>query len=332
MIAANEGNALAMAAGYYMASRTIPLVYLQNSGLGNLVNPLVSLADPLVYGLPLILLVGWRGQPGRGDWAQHIRQGAITPGLLDLMAIPYIIAQEDKKAFQSQLLPLIGRARSEKRPVAILGPQGVFSDREKTNITDDRYPLSREEAMEVILDTLPEETVYVATTGRATRELYFLRQARGEDHRHDFLNVGAMGHASSIAMGLALADAGRRVVCFDGDASALMHLGAFAMASKGLMPGFLHLVLNNGAHESVGGQPSAGQEVDLTRMAEAAGYQTLGGPLATGEELVRGVLELTAREGPAFADVRIHKGMKGDLPPLKVDHHALLADFMDALD
>ncbi len=199
VIAANEGNAVAIAAGHYFKSGTLPLVYMQNSGLGNTVNPLASLTDRHVFSVPLVLLIGWRGEPGTGDWAQHVTQGRITTGLLDLLDIPYVIAEDDADQLEKDLAPLLEWARSERRPVAIIGRKGVFSSSEKENIVDDLYPMSREEAIEILLDQLPEDTIYAATTGRATRELYFLRDSRGESHAFDFLNVGAMGHTSSVA-------------------------------------------------------------------------------------------------------------------------------------
>lgn len=331
VIAANEGNAVGLAAGYYFKSRTIPLVYLQNSGLGNMINPLVSLVDKHVFQVPLLLLIGWRGEPGTGDWAQHVTQGEITPKLLDLLDIPYEIAADDDDLLEGQLLSLLELAAREKKPVALLGRKGVFSHTDKANLIDDSYPLSREEAIEIVLDTLPGDTLYVATTGRATRELYFLREARQEGHQYDFLNVGSMGHASSVALGLALAAPKRRVVCLDGDAAALMHMGALAMASCRPSPNFLHIVLNNGAHESVGGQASAGQLVDFTGIAQASGYRTLGHPVATKEALVEALKTLSPDTCSAFIDLRIHRGLKGPLPALKVDFGQLTEDFMAEL-
>ena len=276
-------------------------------------------------------MIGWRGQPGTGDWAQHLTQGEITPKLLELLDIPYLIAEDDDDLLETQLRSLLAIAAREKKPVALLGKKGVFSQTEKDNIVDDRYPLSREEAIEIILDNLPEDTIYVATTGRATRELYFLRQVRQEGHQYDFLNVGSMGHASSVALGLALAAPDRKVVCLDGDAAALMHMGALAMASCRPCANFLHIVLNNGAHESVGGQLSAGQMVNFTGIAQASGYQTLGHPVTDKDGLVEGLKALSSNTCSSFIDLRIHRGLKGPLPALKVDFDKLTEDFMSEL-
>lgn len=331
VIAANEGNAVGIAAGYYYSSRTMPLVYMQNSGLGNVINPLASLTDKHVYKTPLLLLIGWRGEPGTGDHAQHITQGEITTRLLEMLDIPYIIAADDDLLFAEQLRPLLLEAKEERKAVAVLGRKGVFAAADKANICDDSYPLRREEAIAAILDVLPADSYYFASTGRATRELYFLREARHESHKRDFLNLGAMGHLSSVALGVALANRKKRVVCLDGDASALMHMGSFSMACQVDAPNFLHIILNNGAHESVGGQPSAGCKLDFTTIAAGSGYNTVGQPVTTKEELAEALQKLSLCGGPSFIDFRIRKGLKGSLPPLQIDPEQLITDFMDQL-
>ena len=332
VIAANEGNAIAIASGYYFSTGTIPLVYMQNSGMGNTLNPLVSLADRHVYSVPMILLIGWRGEPGTElKHPQHRTQGEITLKTLEMLDIPYVIAEDNDDKLEEQIRWAVKTAKEERKQVAVIGRKGVFAGGKKANIVDDQYPLSREEAIEIILDTMPEDTVYTATTGRATREIYFLRERRGEGHQHDFLNLGSMGHASSVALGIALAKRNRNVVCLDGDSAALMHMGCFTMVSKLNVPNFLHIVLNNGAHESVGGQPSAGQLVDFTKIAEGSGYRTIGKPVETKEELERAIRELTAQEKAAFIDVRIHKGLKGELPPLDISSKELIHEMMEDL-
>ena len=330
IIAANEGNAVGIAAGYYFSTNTIPLVYMQNSGMGNALNPLVSLADRHVYQVPLLLLIGWRGEPETSDHPQHTTQGRITTELLKTLHIPYIIA-EDNDRLKEQTRWAVQTARENKTPVAIIGKKGVFANTRKSSKADSSYPLSREEAIEVILDTLPSDTIYTATTGRATRELYFLRERRKESHQYDFLNVGSMGHASSVALGMALANSNRRIVCLDGDSAALMHMGAFTMAGKIKIPNMLHIILNNGAHESVGGQPSAGHLIDFTEIARGCGYQTLNGPVTDSKELVNGLQTFETTDRAAFIDIRIHKGLNGILPPLNICHQDLICDLMAEL-
>ena len=321
VIAANEGNAVGIAAGHYFASREIPLVYMQNSGQGNTVNPLASLADKDVYAVPMLLLIGWRGQGNsEPNHPQHKLQGEITPGLLELLHIPYSILTDDDAAFRAVIEKAVKYCRETRQPYGLIAPKGVMADPDKPNNVDDTYPMSREEAIEVILDHMPEDTIYSATTGRATRELFFLREKRNETKAHDFLNVGSMGHASSVALGIALAKPGRYVVALDGDSAAIMHMGAMTMVSRVNAPNFLHVVLNNGAHESVGGQPSAGHLVDFTKIAEACGYATVGRAVTNEAELIAAIERLRDCGKAAFIDCRIHKGLSRKLPPIVFDH------------
>ncbi len=321
IIAANEGNAIGIAAGHYFATREIPLVYMQNSGEGIAVNPLVSLADREVYAVPMLLLIGWRGQgDSEPDHPQHKRQGEITPGLLELLQIPYTVLKDSIESFAETVKTAVRFCRENRSPYGLIAPKGVMAASEKSNETDDRYPMSREEAIEAILNEMPADTVYSVTTGRATRELFFLREKRNETKARDYLNVGSMGHASSVALGIAMARPGRPVVVLDGDGAAIMHMGALTMVSKVTAPNFLHVVLNNGAHESVGGQPSAGHQIDFTTIAEGCGYQTVGHPVTTREELIEAIRSLRNCCKASLIDCRIHKGMSRKLPPIRFDH------------
>lgn len=319
IITANEGNAIAVAAGYHFATNRIPLVYMQNSGLGNAINPLVSLVDEHVYDVPMILLIGWRGQPGTNDWPQHICQGKITTGLLDNMGIPYRILSDDEREANIAVKWTIDYTKKNKKACALIVPKGVLSG-DKTNMKDENFPLSRRDVIEIVIDTLPKDVIYSATTGRATRELFYIREKRRERIDHDFLNVGAMGHTSSVALGMALAKPQRQFVVFDGDAAAIMHMGAMTMVSKFNIPNYLHIVLNNGAHESVGGQPSAGYMINFTDIANACGYATVGRPVVSKRELVEACRELIARNKAGFIEVKIHKGLSEALPPLDFSH------------
>lgn len=332
VIAANEGNAVGIAAGHWFATREVPLVYMQNSGMGNALNPLASLADERVYAVPMLLLIGWRGQGNtEPNHPQHSLQGEITPGLLELMHIPYEILSDDDGAFAAAAEKAVKDSREHRRPFGLIAPKGVMAASEKENDVDGVYPMSREEAIEVILDHMPADTVYAATTGRATRELFFLREKRGETKARDYLNVGSMGHASSVALGIALARPERRVVALDGDGAAIMHLGALTMASKVKAPNFLHVVLNNGAHESVGGQPSAGHLVDFTAIAGACGYATVGKAAETEAELIAALEALKDCGRAAFIDCRIHRGLTRKLPPIVFDHREAIDALMDDL-
>lgn len=330
IIAANEGNAIAIAAGYSFGKDCIPLVYMQNSGIGNAVNPLVSLADRNVYSVPMVLLIGWRGGPDSGDREQHKTQGEITTDLMDIMNIPYRIVEDDNGKIEETVLWAAATAKETKGAVALIGKKGVFAGT-KSPIKDDSLPLSREEAMAVVLDIAPKDTVYSATTGRAARELHALRDIRKETHGFDFLNVGSMGHASSVALGMALACPERKVICFDGDAAAIMHLGSFTTDGKMQLPNLLHIVLNNGVHESVGGQPSAGRLVNFTAIAKACGYATVDYPVNDKESLEKAVKELLSKEKPAFIDMHIRAGLRPDLVPLRVNHNEIIDELRYAL-
>ncbi len=333
VIAANEGNAVGIAAGHYFASGEIPLVYMQNSGQGNTINPLASLADKAVYAVPMLLLIGWRGQGDtEPNHPQHKLQGEITPKLLDVMHIPYSVLTDSDDDFKQIVESAVRYCEKNRQPYGLIAPKGVMADPDKPNNVDATYPMSREEAMEVILDHMPPDTIYSATTGRATRELFFLREKRNETKAHDFLNVGSMGHASSVALGIALEKPERYVVALDGDSAAMMHMGAMTMVSKVEVPHFMHVVLNNGAHESVGGQPSAGHLVDFTAIAEACGYRTIGHPVTTKQELIEAVEKLRDCGKASFIDCRIHKGLARKLPPIVFNHREAIDALIDDLN
>lgn len=332
VITANEGNAVALAAGHYFATKEIPLVYMQNSGEGNAINPLVSLADRNVYAVPMLLLIGWRGQGNtEPNHPQHKLQGEVTTSLLDILHIPYTILTDDNSEFEKTVEKAVRYCTETRGVYAFVAPKGVMADQDKPNNVDSTYPMSREEAIEVILDHMPEDTIYSATTGRATRELFFLREKRNETKVRDFLNVGSMGHASSVALGIALEKLERHVVVLDGDSAAMMHMGAMTMVSKLKAPNFMHVILNNGAHESVGGQPSVGHLLDFTSIADSCGYMTVGKAVETEEELAKAVERLKNCGKASFIDCRIHKGLNSKLPPIVFDHREAIDALMEEL-
>lgn len=332
IVTANEGNSVGVAAGHFFATGGLPLVYMQNSGMGNAVNPLASLVDKNVYSVPMIWLIGWRGQPGTGDWAQHQLQGEITCSLPELLNIHYEILPDDDEKASEIIRCACSKAAAERCPVALIAPKGVLAGEKKANTPDTSYPLSREEAMEIVLDCMPCDTIYSATTGRATRELFFLREKRNESHSCDFLNVGSMGHASSVALGIASAKPERPVVVFDGDCACMMHMGALTMVSKMNVPNLLHIVLNNGAHESVGGQPSAGFAVDFTSIAKASGYVTMNKAATTEKEISEFIAALRKTGKASFLEIRIHKGLSRPLPPLDISHREIIDDLINELN
>jgi phosphonopyruvate decarboxylase len=282
IITANEGNAIALAAGYHIATGKAGVVYMQNSGQGNAVNPLASLTDPAVYAIPMLLLIGWRGQPGVTDEPQHVKQGEITLDLLHVLGVPYRVLSAD---WHTDLAEMLRIMRAQNTPVALVIPKGSFqrytppiNDVENTagkhvpaSTADRDLPLLREQALSLVLDAVDPGDFLVTTTGKTSRELFELREARGDGHTQDFLTVGSMGHTASIAFGMAL-ESNRRVWCIDGDGSFLMHLGGLAVIAQNMPDNFRYVLNNNGAHESVGGQPTVARDIDIAGILQAMGF------------------------------------------------------------
>ena len=273
IVAANEGNAIALCAGHYLATGRPGLCYMQNSGLGNAVNPIASLMDQQVYGLPCLLVVGWRGEPGVHDEPQHVKQGQITLSQLELLDVPCMVL--DKAMSDADFDAAFANLRvhlDAGRTAAIVVKKGALSCSLKPRYGNSRT-LTREEAASRILRASGEGDVFVSTTGKLSRELFELREAAGQGHEKDFLTVGSMGHASMIALGIALEKPQRRVWCLDGDGAALMHLGAMAVLGRKKPANLLHVVINNAAHETVGGMPVCEGALDLSAVAKAVGYE-----------------------------------------------------------
>lgn len=315
IIAANEGSSVALATGHYLATGNLPVVYLQNSGLGNTINPLLSLADREVYAIPMILLIGWRGAPGVKDEPQHIKQGRVTPALLDAMEIPYRVLDGDPDAADEAAIWAAQTARENEGPVALLVHKGAFGNCEADRISQSRPSnrLSREDAIALVTDSLPSSAIVVATTGMMSRELYEQRVARGQDRSSDFLTVGSMGHASQIALGIARGLPDADVVCLDGDGAVLMHMGGLASIGASKSGNLLHIVLNNGAHDSVGGQPTVAYDISLTEIAKACGYSVVSGPVEDEADIREQVVRLSQSEGRRFLEVRVNTGSRSDL-------------------
>lgn len=306
IIAANEGNAAALAAGYHLATGKTPVVYLQNSGLGNVINPLASLLSDKVYDIPCLFIIGWRGEPGIHDEPQHIFQGEATLPLLDTLKVPYFII--DSSVSEAQLLARLEEFRG--RQAALVVRKGGL-EYDKKPAYANPFPMSREEAIGRILTAAGDDFV-ISTTGKASREVFELREGRGEGHDHDFLTVGSMGHSSSIALGIALQKQSRRVWCLDGDGAALMHLGAMAVIGATRPQNLIHAVLNNQAHESVGGFPTAAGTVDMPAVARACGY-----PEVLSADSVEGLEDALERVKHSrrltFLEVKCALGARGDL-------------------
>lgn len=330
VMAANEGNAIAIAAGNYMATGKIPVVYMQNSGIGNATNPLLSLTHDCVYGIPMILVIGWRGDPSINDHAQHKKQGELTPVLMSDMDIPYQILDADENVVE-KFAWAVNKAKEISSPVALIAKKAILTQKEKKQSYADSKLMNREEAVAAVVDVLGADAIYLGTTGRATREVHEQLIAHGIGEGYEWQNVGSMGHVSSVGLGLALARPDKRIVVFDGDAAAVMHMGALATNCRYKAGNMVHMVLNNGVNESVGGQPSAGYLIDLTNVAKACGYRTVGHAVETKEELQKIVRENQPGEMPLFIDVHVRQGIRSDMPKLNIDHKAMKEALMKNL-
>lgn len=312
IIAANEGAAVGIAAGHYMASGKLPLVYMQNSGLGNTVNPLLSLADEKVYSLPVLLMIGWRGEPGVKDEPQHKKQGEVTLELLEAMHIPYVVLDTDEDKALAQLHEIIVSARDKSIPHAIVIRKDTFGKYKLQNEQANTCPLSREDALKLVVGHLQETDVVVSTTGKLSRELFEYREAKNQGHSRDFLTVGSMGHSSSIAFGIALSQPSRKVYCLDGDGAFIMHMGAVSNIGCLSPKNYFHILFNNGSHESVGGQPTLGFQLDFPSIVKACGYRhTFSATSKT--EIEEALNRLDSLDGPVLLELRVKVASRDDL-------------------
>ena len=312
IITANEGNAIALACGHYLAKQSIPLVYMQNSGLGNAINPLLSLCDPDVYSIPMLLLIGWRGEPGVKDEPQHLKQGKIQIELLKTMDIPYEIISKDSQDFKSKISKCIDTAKGKNRPTALLIKKGTFDKYGKTVSAEEDQSMKREEALEIILDNLDDNTIVVSTTGKTSREIFEIREKNNQSHEQDFLTVGSMGHCSSIALGIALAKPHRQVVCIDGDGAMLMHLGSLTSIADMKPKNFSHILMNNKVHESVGGQSTAAKNINLSKVVNSLGVSKMFFAESP-NELKQKIGEFLSNSELTFLEVKIQPGSRDNL-------------------
>jgi phosphonopyruvate decarboxylase len=312
IIAANEGSAVGLACGVHLATAGVPLVYMQNSGLGNATNPLLSLADKKVYSIPLLLLIGWRGEPNIHDEPQHISQGEVTLPMLDAMRIPYLVLGKEEDIVTSQLNTAFDYFIKENAPFALVVQKETFSSYQLKNVVESKSLLSREEAIKAILEQTTTKDIIVSTTGMISRELYELRDNLGQGHGRDFLTVGSMGHASQIGLGIALNKPNRKVYCFDGDGAVLMHLGGLSSIGNRKPANYIHIIFNNGAHDSVGGQPTIANEIDMQTLARSLGY-AFTGKVDSVEEIISFFQSIQQSECPILLEVQVKKGARKDL-------------------
>lgn len=312
VITANEGAALALAAGHYLATSEIPVVYMQNSGEGNIINPLASLTDKEVYNIPVLLIIGWRGEPGMKDEPQHVKQGKITLPLLDVMGIKYEVLNKNENCCGQQIHNAIAYMEATKEPYALIIQKDTFETYELQSNIQYHYEMTREEAIRLVTSYADDKACIVSTTGMISRELFEYRESVNEGHAKDFLTVGAMGHASQIALGIALEKTNRRVYCFDGDGAVLMHMGSMAIVASKRPTNYIHVIFNNGAHDSVGGQPTVGLQINLPEIAKAVGYKSVF-RVEDKNQLIDKLCEIENLNGPILLEVCVKKGNRKNL-------------------
>ncbi len=311
VIAANEGNSVALGAGYYLATGKVPVVYMQNSGEGNIINPIASLLNEKVYAIPMIFVIGWRGEPGVHDEPQHIYQGEVTIKLLDDMGITSFVIEKD--TLEEEIQEAMKRFQAffeQGKQVAFVVKKGAFSTDAKVKYHND-YEMTREEIIRHIVKVSGEDPI-LSTTGKASRELFEIREELGQGHRYDFLTVGSMGHSSSIAMGVAYQKPASKVWCIDGDGAVLMHMGAMAVMAQYKPKNLVHVVINNGAHETVGGMPTVASGIDLVDVAEACGYPWAVCAKSV-EELDDALNTAKSKDELCFIEVKCAIGARSDL-------------------
>jgi len=311
MIAANEGNCTALAAGYNLATGKVPVVYMQNSGEGNIINPVASLLNDKVYGIPMIFVVGWRGEPGVHDEPQHIYQGEVTIRLLEDMDIKTCIVSKDTT--EEELTEKMAEYRAilaTGKDVAFVIRKGALEYDQKVVYKNDNE-MVREEIIRHIVAATGDDPI-VSTTGKASRELFEIREANGQEHKYDFLTVGSMGHSSSIALGVALNKPDKRIWCIDGDGAVLMHMGAMAVLGANAPKNMIHVVINNGAHETVGGMPTVAANMNVVAIAKACGYPNAVS-VNSYEALDRELEIAKGRDELSLIEVKCSIGARADL-------------------
>ncbi len=311
IISANEGNCTALAAGYHLATGKVPVVYMQNSGEGNIINPVASLLNDKVYAIPVVFIVGWRGQPGIHDEPQHIYQGEVTVKLLEDMDIAAFVIQKDTTeeevaAKMNEFKEVLAKG---KDVAFIIGKEALSFDGKVVYEND--YTMKREEIIQHIVAVSGEDPI-VSTTGKASRELFETRVANGQSHKYDFLTVGSMGHSSSIALGVAINKPAAKIWCIDGDGAALMHMGSMAVIGSNHPENMVHVLINNGSHETVGGMPTVASDIDFVAIAKACGYPNAVS-VDNFEDLDAALNKAKAANQLSFIEVRGSIGARADL-------------------
>ena len=312
IVACNECESIALSAGYYLATSKIGVVYMQNSGLGKTVNPLTSLCDPEIFAIPVLLLIGWRGEPGEIDAPQHKKMGRIMLSLLDTLEIPYSILKPELEDIRSNLNSAIEYFNKIKGPYAFIIKSNFFKEYKSINKEIVNYELSRQQAIDLIMDNLDENDIIISTTGFTSREVYEYRERTKKAHYKSFYNIGSMGCASSIGLAIALHKSNKKIFIFDGDGAAIMQMGAFTTIGKKSPKNLIHIIFDNHMHETTGGQPTNSSSVDFVRFASASNYK-YGKVVNTKDELLETISDIKNRDGPIIVVIKIKPGFNVEL-------------------
>lgn len=315
IISANEGAAIALAAGHYLSTKIPALVYMQNSGLGNAINPLLSLADEEVYSIPMILVIGWRGENGVKDEPQHKKQGEVTTSILEAMKVKYRIIDKNDSDPLEICRNAFYESTKNNAPFVLLVRKGTFEKKSKLEeeIKFKNNLLNREDTIKTIIENIPKNTIVVSTTGHISRELYEIRKRSNDPDGIDFLTVGSMGHSSQIALGIAINKPDFKVLCIDGDGALIMHMGSMAINGSLKLNNFRHILLNNGVHGSVGGQPTVGFETNFVNIAASCNYENIFGPIKSLDNLESNIKIFNKINGPNFMEIHVDKKAREDL-------------------
>lgn len=311
VIGVNEGNCVALAAGYHLATGKVPVVYMQNSGEGNIINPVASLLNDKVYAIPMIFIIGWRGEPGIHDEPQHIYQGEVTIKLLDVMGIDSFVISKDTTINElNNKMEEFKKILSQGKNVAFVIKKGSL-DYSKKVVYQNNNKMNREEIINHIVQVSGEDPI-ISTTGKASRELFEIREKNHQSHKYDFLTVGSMGHSSTIGLGIAINKPNNKVWCIDGDGAALMHLGSMSLIGSIKPNNMIHILINNGAHETVGGMPTVATNIDFIKIAEACGYENVIS-VSSFKELDRELMLAKKNNSLTFIEVKCSIGARDNL-------------------
>ena len=310
IIATNEGTAVSIGIGHYLSTKEVPCVYMQNSGLSNALNPLLSIAHEKVYAIPLILIIGWRGSPRIKDEPQHNVKGKITESILKLLNIKYTILRSinDLDKFEKQ----IKFSKKKNSIVACLIEQGTLEKIDRIKKNSDFYKLNKELFLKTLLQSLDKNTKVISSTGYNSRELMHIRSKYKIIKTKDFYMVGGMGHTSSVALGYSLTSK-KKIICIDGDGSFLMHLGAIKTAGTFANKNFKYILLNNNSHDSVGGQNTYANNINFEKLSKSLGFKKFYS-IKNDKNLKKTIKTFLSDDTLSFLEVKVSNSKIKNLP------------------